>query len=77
MPTGYSGTIKVVKPQSQITSDVAILSYDMDETETIFGQALTARYHATDTWMLRDGRWQIVATHLSKVPAPQGRSRTP
>jgi hypothetical protein len=61
MPTGYSGTIKVVKPQSQITSDVAILSYDMDETETIFGQALTARYHATDTWMMRHGQWQIVA----------------
>jgi Domain of unknown function (DUF4440)/Domain of unknown function (DUF3471) len=61
MPTGYSGAIKVVNPRSQITSDVAILSYDMDETETIFGQNMRARYHATDTWMLRNGQWQIVA----------------
>ena len=61
MPTGYSGTIKVVRPKTHIEGDVAILSYDMDETETIFGQNLTARYHATDTWMWRNGKWQIVA----------------
>jgi hypothetical protein len=61
LPTGYSGTIKVVKPQTHIEGDVAIMSYDMDETETIFGQDLTARYHATDTWMRRNGQWQIVA----------------
>ncbi|HEX4488276.1 MAG TPA: DUF4440 domain-containing protein [Terriglobales bacterium] len=61
MPNGYSGAIKVVNAHSHIASDVAILSYDMDETETIFGQNMTARYHATDTWMLRNGQWQIVA----------------
>ena len=34
----------------------------MDETETIFGQELHARYHQTDTWLRRKGNWQIVAT---------------
>ena len=38
MPKGYSGTIKLVRPKSHIEGDVAILSYDLDETETIFGQ---------------------------------------
>jgi hypothetical protein len=33
MPTGYSRAIKIVNPHSHITSDTAILSYDMDETE--------------------------------------------
>jgi hypothetical protein len=61
MPTGYSGSINIVNPKSHIINDTAILSYDMNETETIFGQAMTARYHATDTWMLRRGQWQIVA----------------
>jgi ketosteroid isomerase-like protein len=61
MPKGYSGTIKVVRPKSHIEGDVAILSYDLDETETIFGQNLTARYHETDTWVRRGGQWQIVA----------------
>ncbi|HEY2171807.1 MAG TPA: DUF4440 domain-containing protein [Candidatus Angelobacter sp.] len=61
MPKGYSGTIKLVRPKSHIEGNVAILSYDLDETETIFGQNMTARYHETDTWMWRGGKWQIVA----------------
>jgi hypothetical protein len=73
LPAGYSGTIKVVKTQSHIERDIAILSYDLDETETIFGQDLTARYHATDTWMRRQGKWQIVAGQVLRYyedPAP-------
>ena len=73
MPPGYSGAIKVVGPQSRILGDTAILSYDLDETETIFGQNLKARYHATDTWLRRDGEWQIVAEQVLRYyedPAP-------
>jgi hypothetical protein len=66
LPKGYSGTIKVAKPQSVIHGDAAILSYDLDETETVFGQNLTARYHATDTWLRRNGIWQIVATQAMR-----------
>jgi ketosteroid isomerase-like protein len=61
LPTGYSGSIKIEKAQSHIEGEIAILSYDMDEKETVYGQNMTARYHATDTWMLRNGNWQIVA----------------
>ena len=61
LPKGYSGTIKLVRPKSHIEGNVAILSYDLDETETIFGQNMTAHYHETDTWMRRRGKWQIVA----------------
>jgi hypothetical protein len=73
LPPGYSGAIKVVRPQSRILSNIAILSYDADETETVFGQNMTARYHATDTWMLRNGQWQIVASQTLRYyedPAP-------
>jgi hypothetical protein len=64
LPAGYSGTIKLVKAQSRIVGDTAILSYDLDETEVVFGQNLTARYHETDTWMRRNGEWQIVAAQV-------------
>jgi Domain of unknown function (DUF4440)/Domain of unknown function (DUF3471) len=73
LPTGYSGSIKLVKAQSRIIGQTAILTYDLDETETIYGQDLTARYHGTDTWMLRDGRWRIVAGQMLRYyedPAP-------
>ena len=73
LPTGYSGSIKIGKAQSHIEGDVAILSYDADEKEAIFGQNLTARYHTTDTWMRRNGQWQIVASQTLRYyedPAP-------
>jgi hypothetical protein len=73
LPPGYRGTIKVVQPQSRIFPNIAILSYDADETETVFGQKMTARYHETDTWMLRNGQWQIVASQTLRYyedPAP-------
>ena len=66
MPKGYSGTIKVVRPQSIITRECAILSYDNDETETIFGQELHARYHTTDTWLYRQGEWQVAASQTMR-----------
>ena len=66
LPKGYSGTITVTKPQSVITSETAILSYDTLETETIFGQELYARYHGTDTWLRRDGKWRIVAAQTMR-----------
>lgn len=59
LPTGYSGTIKLISAKSRILGQTAILSYDLDETETVYGQNMTARYHGTDTWMLRNGQWQI------------------
>lgn len=64
LPKGYSGTIKVVNAKSHIEGDVAVLSYDQDETEIVFGQKMTARYHETDTWMDRNGQWQIVAAQV-------------
>ena len=66
LPQGYSGTIKLVKPVSRIIGDTAILSYDLDETETVFGQHLTARYHGTDTWLRRNGTWRIVASQAMR-----------
>jgi hypothetical protein len=63
-PAGYSGSIKIKNPQSRFIGDAAIVSFDEDETETIFGQTMTARYHETDTWVQRNGDWQIVASQV-------------
>lgn len=64
LPSGYSGKISVGKPKSSIHGDAAILSYDVDETETVFGQNLKARYHVTDTWLRRDNIWKIAASQV-------------
>jgi hypothetical protein len=62
LPTGYSGSIHIEHAKVRFAPNVAILSYDADETETVFGTVLHARYHATDTWLYRDRIWQIAAS---------------
>lgn len=64
LPPGYSGSIKLIHPRSRILPDTAIFSYDLDETETVFGQQMKARYHGTDTWVRRGGEWQIIAGQM-------------
>src|SRR6266481_6675171 len=66
MPAGYSGAIKIGNVQSRIIGDTAVLGYDANEIETIFGQNLTARYHITDTWLRRNGNWQIIASQAHR-----------
>ncbi len=62
MPAGYSGSIKLENVQNRVIGDTAVLSYDINESETIFSQELHARYHTTDTWLRRRGTWQIIAS---------------
>jgi hypothetical protein len=64
LPAGYSGNIKLEKPQFVLAGDTAILAYEMNEQETVFGQELHARYHATDTWVRRDGQWHMIASQV-------------
>src|SRR5215469_4931570 len=66
LPNGYSGTIKIENVISRIIGDTAVLSYDANETETIFGQELHARYHITDTWLQLNGTWQIIASQAHR-----------
>jgi hypothetical protein len=66
MPSGYSGTIKIENVQSRLIGETAVLSYDLNETETIFGQQLHARYHVTDTWLRRNENWQIIASQAHR-----------
>ncbi|MGH7937568.1 MAG: DUF4440 domain-containing protein, partial [Bryobacteraceae bacterium] len=76
IPRGYSGTIRLKNVESRIINDAAILSYDLDESETIFGQQLHARYHQIDTWLRRGGEWQIAATQAFRYYEDPAAGRT-
>ena len=66
LPAGYTGTIKVVHPETIFAPGVAIFSYDLDETETVFSNHMTARYHQIDTWLYRNHSWQIAASQVMR-----------
>jgi hypothetical protein len=62
LPPGYSGSIKVEAAVARFAAGLAVLSYDGNETETVYGQKVHARYHMTDTWVYRDSLWKIIAS---------------
>ena len=66
LPAGYSGAIKIENIQGRTIGDTAVLRYDVNETETVFGQELHARYHTTDTWLRRNNGWQIIASQTHR-----------
>ena len=68
LPKGFSGGIKVMEFQLREAAGAVVTHYINDEWEDVFGQHLHTKYVNTDTWALRTGRWQIVATHATVVP---------
>jgi uncharacterized protein DUF4440 len=69
LPKGYSGSIRVTNAQSRIHGDSAVLSYRALEEEYIFGQRISPIYLVTDTYFKRNGRWQMIASHVTVLPS--------
>jgi len=40
------------------------------------GEAFAADFRYTDTWILRDGRWLLAASHASRLPDPPAPAAT-
>lgn len=73
LPPGYSGSIEVESADVRQYGDTAVVSHEDLEREEVFGQKLVSRYHATDTWVRRAGKWRLVASQVLvrlQDPAP-------
>lgn len=68
LPKGYSGSIRMENIQSRVSGNAAVLSYRVFEVEHVFGQKLSPVYLVTDTYFKRDGRWQMIASHVIVLP---------
>lgn len=68
LPSGVSGSIKIVSYSARITGDLASVIHTDEEDENYFGQALHARYLTTETWHLHRGEWKLHLVHTFAVP---------
>jgi hypothetical protein len=69
LPTGYSGNIQIGDFNARIYGDTAVVNHRDIEHEEIFGQKITAHYQTTDTWLRRNGKWQMIASQVFAVPS--------
>jgi hypothetical protein len=68
MPQGFSGSIEIRDPQLHAVADTAVLSGEMYERESVFDQRLVVRYIFSNTFVRRDGRWQLLAAMDVTLP---------
>src|SRR5690242_9827401 len=68
LPKGFSGGIELRDFSTRQAGDAVVAHYFADEWEDVYGQHLKTTYVSTDTWGLRDGKWQMVATQTTVVP---------
>lgn len=54
----------------RVHGDAAIVTGITSVKGTAGGEAFQADFRFTDTWLHRDGRWLLAASHASRLPAP-------
>jgi hypothetical protein len=70
LPTGQQGRLRLSAWHLTGGGDLAVLSYDADEEHDFYGQYLKTRFHVTDTWVRRSGRWLQLASQVTALPTP-------
>ncbi len=53
----------------QVYGDTVVITGRQTEKATYKGKDASAVYRITDVWLRRDGRWQAIASHLSRETA--------
>jgi len=73
LPPGITGSLVVESFTVHEHGDTAVVIHVDRESESYFGQHLTAKYVTTAVWRRRDGRWRLIANQvhvqLSDPPA--------
>ena len=71
-----SGTYKPVSVnisdvKVRVYGDAAVVTLTQDEKSQFRGKDSSGRYLFTDTWVKRNGKWQVVSSHSTKVEQPK------
>lgn len=69
LPSGVSGRMELREPALTLSGDTAVLTYHARETEHAFGRTLSAAYRVSDVYVRRGGRWLLLASHATRLPA--------
>jgi hypothetical protein len=64
LPAGYEGRLEPRDIAVRDFGTTAVMTFRAEEHLTLFGQSVADTYFETDTYLWRDGRWQMVASHV-------------
>jgi hypothetical protein len=64
LPAEIWGRIPVTRFDVVRHDQIAVATYVAEEDEGYYGQVIHARYRSTDTWLLTNGTWQMIASQV-------------
>ena len=67
LPADARYAIETEGTQVRMFGKVAVLTGTVTESGTAAGRSFAQRSRYTDTWLFRNGRWRVIASHLSDV----------
>ena len=70
LPHGQHGSLSIANWYATGDANVAAVTYDIDEVHDYYGTRLRTRFHATDTYVHRSGRWWQLASQVTALPTP-------
>lgn len=70
LPSGQSGTLRVVDWRSVSSAGTLISSYVADEEHHYYGQVLRTRFSITDVWVRETDGWRMLSSHVTALPTP-------
>lgn len=69
LPAGYQGELRIANARFSQVGDMAVLSYDIPETLTLYGQTLQMHFRSTDVYSRFDDGWKLIAKQSLVIPA--------
>lgn len=61
---------KILEPVEKVWSDGAVMGGVVNLRGTDGGKPFTVTLRFADIWAKRNGKWQVIYTHVSRPPAP-------
>ncbi|HYC61985.1 MAG TPA: nuclear transport factor 2 family protein [Thermoanaerobaculia bacterium] len=73
-PPGNSTRFHTTETRARVYGDTVVLTGNVIGTYSQNGKSSSEHYRYTDTYVKQGGRWQVVASHLSKAPVVASKS---
>jgi hypothetical protein len=76
-PTGVTGSMEMRDPHAWLHGDSALLSVELYERESYFGQSFVVRYRSLLTFVRQAGQWKLAGAEDVTIPTPPPRLDVP
>jgi Domain of unknown function (DUF4440) len=69
LPAGYEGELRIENARFSTAGDLALLTYDIREKLSLYGQTLHTHFRSTDVYRRAGGTWKLFTKQSLVIPS--------